>query len=424
MGSMARWSALAWAGVLAATIVGCEQPKKAGEDVVPGPAAGATAGKIAGKTVTVGDVDEWIKEQLFKQATRGNNPNKVYEVRTRALEQMANERALDEKAAKAGKDREALMREEVEKRASVTDADVQKYYDDNKARFRSMPFEKVAPAVKRQLQAQRQVAAMQDFSKGLRDELGFENALQPPRFDLDPKGPSQGPADAPVTLVEFSDYECPFCKASETVVKQVLDRYPTQVRLLFKNFPIDTHPKARPAAEAAQCADEQGKFWDFHHKLFEKAPQIGPDQLGPIATEAGLDAAKLDECAKAKKFAAKIDADIAEGKKSGVAGTPSFFVNGVPLAAGRSVDDFAKAIDAELTRLGKPVPAPPPTPPAQAAAPAPGMVTPMPPAAPTPPPGQPAPAAPPSANAAPAPAPAPAPAAPPSSPEAPKPAPH
>src|SRR4029453_16036951 len=117
---------------------------------VPGPAAGATAGKIAGKTVTVGDVDEWIKEQLFKQATRGNNPNKVYEVRTRALEQMANERALDEKAAKAGKDREALMREEGEKRASATDAEVQKYYDDNKGRFRSMPFEKVAPAGKAQ----------------------------------------------------------------------------------------------------------------------------------------------------------------------------------------------------------------------------------------------------------------------------------
>jgi hypothetical protein len=207
-------------------------------------------------------------------------------------------------------------------------------------------------------------------------------------------------------------------------VKQVLERYPTQVKLVYKNFPIDTHPKARPAAEAAMCADEQGKFWDLHHKLFEKAPQIGADQLPAIATEAGVDAAKLDECVKAKKQAAKIDADIAEGKKSGVAGTPAFYVNGVPLAGGRSVDDFAKAINAELTRLGKPVPEPPKPvaqAPAPAAAPQP-MVTPMPSPADAPAaPGQPAPGTvPPSANA---PAPA-APAAPPSSPEAPKPPPH
>jgi len=424
MGSMARWSALAWAGVLAATLVACEQPKKAREDAVPGPAASAAAGKIAGKTVTVGEVDEWIRDQLFKQATRGNNATKVFEVRTRAFEQMANEQALDAMAAKTGKDREALMREEIEKRASVSDEDVQKYYEENKARFRNMPFEKVGPAVKRQLQAQKQVAAMQDFTKGLREQLGFENALEQPRFDIGSKGPTRGPDDAPVTLVEFSDYECPFCKASESVVKQVLERYPTQVKLLFKNFPIEMHPKARPAAEAALCAEEQGKFWEFHDKLFEKAPQIGSDQLGAIATEAGLDPAKLDACIQAKKLSAKIDADLEEGKKAGVAGTPSFYVNGVPLASGRSIDDFAKAINAELTRLGKPVPAPPPPPPPVAVTPmpAPGAppAPPMPPSASTPN----APAPPPSANAAPAPAPAAAPAAPaapPSAPEAPKP---
>jgi protein-disulfide isomerase len=433
MGSMARGLALATAGLLATALVACEQSKSGGaSEPIPGPPASATAGKIAGKSVTVGDIDEWIKDQLFKQATRGNNPTKVFEIRNRALEQMANERALDEKATKLGKDRDAVLKEEVEKRASVSDADVQSYYDEHKDHFRNLPFEKVAPAVKRQLQAQKQVAAMQEFTKNLRDELGFENDLEAPHFDFAAGGPTQGPADAPVTLVEFADYECPFCKASEPVVKQVLARYPTQVKLVFKNFPIDSHPKARPAAEAALCAQEQGKFWEFHNALFEKSPQIGAEQLGPIATDAGLDAAKLDECAKARKSASKIDGDLAEGKKAGVAGTPAFFVNGVSIASGRTLDDFAKVIDAELTRLGKPVP--PPLPPTASMPP---MMSPM--QSPMPPGAAPAaaqaapsapPAAPPTANAAaPAPptqsanTPAPPPAPPAASPPAPKPAP-
>jgi protein-disulfide isomerase len=415
MGSMARGFALATAGLLAVTLVACEQSKSGGGEAVPGPPASAKAGKIGSKTVTVGDVDDWIKDQLFKQATRGNNPTKVFDVRNRALEQMANEQALDAKAAKLGKDRDEVLKEEVEKRGSVSDADVQSYYDEHKDHFRNLPFEKVGPAVKRQLQAQKQVAAMQDFTKSLREELGFENDLEAPKFDLTAKGPTQGPADAPVTLVEFADYECPFCKATEPVVKQVLARYPTQVKLVFKNFPIDSHPKARPAAEAALCAEEQGKFWQFHDALFEKSPQIGPDELGPIATGVGIDAAKLDECAKAKKFASKIDADLAEGKKAGVAGTPAFFVNGASIASGRTVDDFARAIDAELTRLGKPVPPPPP---ATAAPAPPPMISPMQPAAP--PAGAP-PAAPPTANAT-APAPAPQSANAPAAPPAPQPA--
>ncbi|RIL04627.1 MAG: hypothetical protein DCC71_13355, partial [Proteobacteria bacterium] len=360
---------LALAGALAAAaLVACERPEQAAEDeaATVGPDAGETAGKIGGETITVGDIDEWIKDQLYSQATRGKNPMRVYEVRNRALEQMANERAMEDAAAKAGKERDALLKEEVEKRAAVSDQDVQSYYDQNKERFRNMPFEKVAPAVKRQLLAQKQVAAMQEYTKSLREQVGFENELEPPRFDIPASGPTQGPADAPVTLVEFSDYECPFCKAADPIVKQVLARYPTQVKLVYKHYPLEMHPKARPAAEAAVCAEEQGKFWEFHAKLFEKAPQIAAEQLPAIATEAGLDAAKLQECIAAKTAAARIEADLDAGKQAAVAGTPAFFVNGVPVSGGRSVEDFAKAINAELTRLGQPVPEPPAAPAAQA----------------------------------------------------------
>jgi protein-disulfide isomerase len=425
--------------VLVLALGACES-KKSGDAATAGPDDSKVAGKIAGKNVTVGEIDAWIKDQLFKQTTRGGNPLKTYEVRNRALEQMASEQALDAEAAKSGKDRDTLLKEEVEKRAAVSDEDVQKYYDDNKERFRSMPFEKVAPAVKRQLLAQKQVAAMQEYVGALRQSLGYQNDLAPPRFEIAiGTSPSQGPGDAPITLVEFSDYECPFCKSAEPIVKQVKERYPTQLRFVTKNFPLDAHPKAKPAAEAAVCAAEQGKFWEYHDLLFDKAPQIDAPQLGTYAEQAGLDKAKFDECLAAHRGEPVVKADLEEGQKAGVSGTPAFFVNGVPLAGGRSLNDFAKAIDTELARLNLPVPPPPPppapaarmqmppghpgspqmmmpggTPPAaQPGQPAPNAAAPTPPpvpnaAAPAPPPNAAAPAAPPKPAAAQAPTPAPA----------------
>ena len=390
--------------VLALALAACSEPKKAADAASASPDDKVVAGRIAGENVTVGEIDAWIKDQLFNQATRGKNALKVYEVRNRALEQMASERALDEEASKAGKDRDTLMKEEVEKRASVSDAEVQRYYDEHSDRFRGMPFEKVSPAVKRQLLAQRQVSAMQEYVGGLRQTLGYENKLEPPRFEIAVgTSPSEGPADAAITLVEFSDYECPFCKSAEPILKQVMLRYPTQLRVVTKNFPLDAHPKAKPAAEAAMCAAEQGKFSEFHAKLFEKAPQIDVAQLAPIAEEAGLDKAKFEECLTSHRTAPIVQADLDAGKKAGVSGTPAFFVNGVPLAGGRSLNDFAKAIDEELARLKLPVPpplppAPPPTarmmPPGQPMMPgqpmAPGQG--MPPGHPMPPGMQPAPA--------------------------------
>lgn len=347
--------------VLVLALAACSEPKKADDTASVGPDDKVVAGRIAGKSVTVGEVDAWIKDQLFRQSTRDKNPLKVYELRNRAFEQMASERALDQEATKAGKDREALLKEELEKRSVVSDEEVQKYFDENKERFRNMPFEKVSPAVKRQLVSQRQMAAMQEYVGGLRTALGYENALEPPRFEIAAgASPAQGPADAPITLVEFSDYECPFCKAAAPILKQVQERYPTQLRLVYKNFPLEAHPKAKPAAEAAMCAAEQGKFWEYGEKLFEKAPQIGVEQLAPIAEEAGLDKAKFEECLNSHRTASVVQADLDAGKKAAVTGTPSFFVNGVPLAGGRTLNEFAKAIDAELARLKLPVPPPPP----------------------------------------------------------------
>jgi len=422
--SLARWFALL--GVPAA--LACNQPaatstpSKANSAVDLG--ASSLAGKIGGKDITVGELDAWIQEQLFKQATRDRNPTKTYELRSRALDQMAAERALDAEAAKAGKDREVLLKDEIEKRVAITDEDVQKFYDAHKDRFGTRTFDQVSAMIRNQLKGQKQQQAMQEYVDGLRKASGFENDLKAPRYEVASGGTATGAADAPITVVEFSDFECPFCKRADPIVRQMLERYPTQVRFVYRDFPLDhIHQKARGAAEAARCAGEQGKYWEFHHLLFDKSPALTPDDLKNYAKQLGLDEAKFDDCVAQHRLKDVIEADITAGDGAGVSGTPAFFVNGLPIAGARSIDELAKVIDDELTKKGLPVPprpaqqaaaTPAPTPPAPAAVPpgaAPAPVAPAQPAGAQPAAAAPANTAP--ANAAPAqPAPPPAPAKP------------
>jgi protein-disulfide isomerase len=407
------------AALLSLAAFACSPP--AGEQA-PGTSAtaageGELAGRFAGRDVTVGDVDEWIKDKLYDNATGNRNPSRLYEVRKRALEQMAAEQALETAAAQAGKDRDTLLREEIEKRSAVADDEVKAFYEQHKDRYQGRSYEQLEPTLRRQLQQQKRQKAVEEYLGGLRASTGFESVLEAPRFEIAGDGPSRGPEDAPIELVEFSDYQCPFCKNAESLVGQVLERYPTQVRLEFRHFPLDNiHPQARRAAEAALCAGDQGKFWEYHAQLFQQAPKLGEAELGQYASQIGLDRAAFDACMSEKRHAAKVDADLEAGKAIGVAGTPAFYVNGLPVSGARSVDQFAAVIDGELERLGLPVPPPPappaaaPPPPAPPAAAAPPQPVPAPQAAPAPPaapgaPAAPAPQAPPGAQAAPVPPP-------------------
>lgn len=354
------------------------------------------AGRVAGTDVRVGDIDEWILGKLFDNATGNRNPSRVFEIRKRALEQMAGEQALEAAAAEQGKETQELLREEIEKRGTVSDDEVKAFYDEHKQRYGKRTFAQVQTSVRRQLEQQKRQSAAQEYLTALRTELGFESLLEAPRFEIVGDGPARGPADAPITLVEFSDYQCPFCKSAEALVEQVLERYPTQVRLIFRQFPLDNiHPQARGASEAALCAQEQDRFWEYHRVLFREAPKLGEEELKHYASEIGLDRAAFDACLAEDRHAATVQADVDAGTGIGVAGTPAFFVNGLPLAGARSADQFAVLIDQELERLGLPVPAPEPP---AAAAPAPA-----PPAAPA------APEAPEAAAETPTPEPAPAP---------------
>lgn len=349
------------ATLLALVAVSCSPP--AGDAPAPGaPAAAgeeqsAPAGRYAGREVSVGDVDTWIKDKLFDNATGNRNASRLYEIRKRALEQMAAEQALETAAAQAGKEREALLREEIEKRTTVTDDEVKAFYEQNKARYGDREFAKLEESIRRQLQQQKRLAAVEEYLGGLRASAGYESLLEPPRFEITGDGPSKGPDDAPITLVEFSDYQCPFCKNAEPIVAQVLERYPTQVRLVYRHFPLDNiHPLARAASEAALCAGDQDRFWDYHAILFRETPKLEPHLFVKYANQLGLDLEAFEACVAEKRHAAEVQADVEAGEKIGVAGTPSFYANGRPITGARGVEQFAAVIDEELERLGLPVP--------------------------------------------------------------------
>lgn len=139
----------------------------------------------------------------------------------------------------------------------------------------------------------------------------------------------KGNKDAPITIIEFSDIECPFCARFHPTMQQAVADYPDKVRWVYKHFPLDSiHPYARKASEASECAGDQGKFWEYLDKLFENQSQIKPAYLNQLAGEMGLNQSEFDSCLETGKFAGKVNDDYNDGLKAGVRGTPGNFING------------------------------------------------------------------------------------------------
>lgn len=138
--------------------------------------------------------------------------------------------------------------------------------------------------------------------------------------------PQKGPSDAKVTIIEFSDFQCPYCKKAEPTLKQIFDEYGSNVRLVFRDFPLSFHQYAQKASEASECAYEQGKYWEYHDVLYEKQDALDVASLKQYAKDLGLDSAKFDSCLDSGKYASEVQKDFQDGQAAGVSGTPSFFI--------------------------------------------------------------------------------------------------
>jgi protein-disulfide isomerase len=319
---------------------------------------GADSGKneplaeVNGEMITAKDLEGALGARLSKLEEQ------IYDLKRRELDSLIAQRLFAQEAAKRGISVPALLDAEVTAKVSlVTEKEIEDFYQQNKARMRGDETE-VRQKIRAFLQQQKLTARREAFVESLRSQGKVVVRLQPPpaiRVEVSTGGaPVRGAADAPVTVVEFSDFECPFCKQTHATLKQLLERYPGKVRLAYRDFPLDSiHPQARRAAEAARCAQDQGKFWEYHDVLFTQSPQLAPEDLRRYAGQVGLDVAKFESCLGAGVHKAAVQRDLDEGNRLGITGTPAFFINGRSLTGAQPLEAFARMIEQELASIAE-----------------------------------------------------------------------
>lgn len=299
-------------------------------------------------TITLKDVDAKIAPQL-KQFEK-----QKMELRQQAAEQIALEALAKAEAAKVGQTDEQWVKAQLEsKLPPPAEADILKVFEENKAR---MPPGSTVESMREQIVGFLNKDKGREVATKLFDELkakaNYQMLLEEPRVQVEAKGPARGPEGAKITIVEFSDFECPFCSKAEESVNQVMEKYAGKIRLVFRHFPLTFHANAPKAAEAAACADDQGKFWEMHKQLFANQKALTVPELKQHAATLGLDKAKFDECLDTGKNKTLVEADTKAGSEVGVTGTPAFFINGKLISGAQPPSEFEKIIEAELKKGG------------------------------------------------------------------------
>jgi predicted DsbA family dithiol-disulfide isomerase len=304
---------------------------------------------IGGKAVYEDELLPLMIEQL--QEIR----NQEYEIKSRALEQLINQKVLEAEAAKKGMSVDALLDRNVT--AAVpdpTDSEVEAFYLGQKDRL-NRPLNEIRQQLRENLKQTKLQQTRSDFIQRLWSDSQVGILLSPPRtevaYDL---GRVRGDAAAPITIVEFSDFQCPFCRTSFPIVKQLLEKYAGKIKIAYRDYPLhQIHPQAHIAAEGARCAGEQGKFWEYHDLLFTNQDKL--DQTGLIqhAKTLKLNQRQFETCLGSGKYKPAIEADVQAAAKARVSGTPAFFINGIAVTGAQPASAFERIIDAELTRIAQ-----------------------------------------------------------------------
>ena len=318
------------------------------------PKPGATSDVVAtvGTTpVTLAEVDE---RALQQQATAFGSVKllqALFEARRAAVNEIVATRLIEQAAKAAGTDASTIEAKEITAKIAVpTDAEVNAWYGANQARVQGTPIDVAREPIRKFLLDQRTQAARQQYVDSLKAKTAVKISLDPPRQKVDAAGrPEMGPKNAPIEIVEFSDFQCPFCFRATPTVKQMLSTYGDRVHFVYRHFPLPNHPNARPAAEAAACAEDQGKFWPFHDRLFTNQTKLSDADLKQHASALGLDAGKFSDCVDNHKAQKRVEDDIAAGTALGVTGTPAFFINGRQVEGAVPFNDFKVIIDEELS---------------------------------------------------------------------------
>ncbi|MGH9804970.1 MAG: thioredoxin domain-containing protein [Candidatus Acidiferrales bacterium] len=313
------------------------------------PEKNAPLAEVNGEVITAAELERAVGPSLAKLQEQ------IYALKKEKLEGLIEERLLKSEAEKRGVAVEALLQAEIEGQVQpVSDEEVKAFYAANKARLRGEESGLIEP-IRSYLREQKIEARRKAFLAQLRAQAEVVIHLEAPevyRAEVGVEGaPFRGAEGAPVTIVKFEDFHCPYCRRVQATLGELLTRYDGKLKIVHRDFPLDTvHPQARAAHEAARCAGEQGKFWAYHDTLFANGPKSAPEDLKRFAGETGLDPAKFNECLESGRTRAAIEADVEEGQRLGLTGTPAFLINGRMLSGAQPIEKFAEVIDQELAR--------------------------------------------------------------------------
>jgi protein-disulfide isomerase len=330
-------------------VVGCSRTS-AQQRPMPGPAD--VVATVGSTSITLAQVDEKALQQAAGTFGGMKLLQALYEARRAVIDQMVEDELIDQEARARKVDSAALIQQEITaKVADVTDADIAAWFKDNQSRLQGATLDQVRTAIHGYLMQQRTLDVRREFVDRLKAKTAVHVGLEPPRMVIAKADrPTKGPATAPIEMIEFSDFQCPFCERAFPTVAKVLSDYGDKIHFVYRHFPLDSHPQARPAAEAAQCAAEQGKFWPYHDRLFGDQSKLDDADLKQSAAALGMDTAQFNACVDSRKYKDEIDADIRAGEEVGVNGTPAFFINGRELTGAQPYEAFKSVIDDELAK--------------------------------------------------------------------------
>jgi protein-disulfide isomerase len=359
--------AVALGGLL---VAGCQAADENGGAATTGRASdsgGAAAQEVGDVLATVGG-DEVTRAEVEAAASealeqvdrelrqcRMDAEQRRHQTLEEETRKLVRERLLAARAEEQGITQDELLQTEVQSRvAAVTPAEIDAFYEANRARIGPATKDQVAPQIEQYLRQQRESQAYQEFITGLEEEHEVAYEIGPYRVEIATAGePARGPAEAPVTIVEFSDFECPFCSRVVPTLDQIQEHYGDRVRLVFKQFPLRSiHPNAQKAAEASLCAEEQGRFWELHDAMFADQRNLAVPALKAKAGEVGLDPAAFADCLDSGRYAEAVEEDLQEGSAIGISGTPAMVINGRLLSGAVPYEEIARVVDEELARQG------------------------------------------------------------------------
>jgi protein-disulfide isomerase len=276
-----------------------------------------------------------------------------YDLRREILDDMIQEKLIEQEAKRRGITSEALLKAEVDdKTGPITPADIDAVYERAKAQLGGKSKDEVRPEIERYIKSTREASERSRLHQDLTSKTKVAVHLDPPRADVKfpADAPSLGPKTAPITIVEFTDYQCPFCHRAQGTVDELLKKYSDKVRFVHQDFPLDGHPRAIFASRASRCAGDQGKYWEYHRGLLSQPTDFSDADLMKRAESLSLNTAEFKTCVDSMRHDEVIRAAQKSGTSLGVSGTPAFFVNGRMLSGARPMSQFESIIEEELDR--------------------------------------------------------------------------